>query len=563
MRSPPAPFRRRLLAGAAAWAGAAGATGAGPPFTRSASATLWTSDADAIDRVVAGLPGGWTGASPQRGHRLREPAAWDAAASEERVGVLVVGGGIAGLAALRALDRAGLDDARLLDLEDAAGGNARSIRLGGIDCPLAAHYIPLPDERNDALLDFLAEQGLWRWHAGRRTWSERHLCHSPQERLFIGGRWVEGLLPAADASPGLRDALRRMSAAVAAAARDAEYRIPTRQARWSAALDALDAQAFDAWLDARDLRHPLLRAYLDYCCRDDYGAASAAVSAWAGIHYFAARRGFAGGDDGGEADPVLTWPEGNAWLARRMAAPRAARIRTATIARAVRETPGGVDVLAWDFAADRPCRFRARRVVLAVPLFVAARLLEQPPVALRSAVAAMRWAPWLVTNLLLDEPLSDAPGAAPAWDNVIQSSPALGYVDATHQSLDPRPGATVLTHYWALGGRDDAELQAARAALLKDDWRDPARRVLLDIAVAQPDVLRKVRRVELARYGHAMSVPRPGVRGSKALAALAAAPAHGSRIHFAHSDLSGYSVFEEAFFHGERAAAEVARAERG
>jgi hypothetical protein len=30
-------------------------------------------------------------------------------------------------------------------------------------------------------------------------------------------------------------------------------------------------------------------------------------------------------------------------------------------------------------------------------------------------------------------------------------------------------------------------------------------------------------------------------------------------VHFAHADLSAYSVFEEAFFHGERAAADVAR----
>ena len=32
------------------------------------------------------------------------------------------------------------------------------------------------------------------------------------------------------------------------------------------------------------------------------------------------------------------------------------------------------------------------------------------------------------------------------------------------------------------------------------------------------------------------------------------------RLRFAHSDWSGYSVFEEAFFHGQRAAADVLRA---
>ena len=58
-------------------------------------------------------------------------------------------------------------------------------------------------------------------------------------------------------------------------------------------------------------------------------------------------------------------------------------------------------------------------------------------------------------------------------------------------------------------------------------------------------------RVDLARYGHAMSVPAPGVRTSAALRALAEAR---GRVRFAHSDLSGYSIFEEAYAQGLRAA---------
>ena len=49
----------------------------------------------------------------------------------------------------------------------------------------------------------------------------------------------------------------------------------------------------------------------------------------------------------------------------------------------------------------------------------------------------------------------------------------------------------------------------------------------------------------------------PGLRGNAALRALAAPRA---RVHFAHADLSAYSVFEEAFFHGTRAAAQTLKA---
>jgi hypothetical protein len=47
-----------------------------------------------------------------------------------------------------------------------------------------------------------------------------------------------------------------------------------------------------------------------------------------------------------------------------------------------------------------------------------------------------------------------------------------------------------------------------------------------------------------------MCIPAPGVRSSAALAALALPQ---RRVQFAHADLSSYSVFEEAFFHGTRA----------
>jgi hypothetical protein len=53
------------------------------------------------------------------------------------------------------------------------------------------------------------------------------------------------------------------------------------------------------------------------------------------------------------------------------------------------------------------------------------------------------------------------------------------------------------------------------------------------------------------RWGHAMSIPRPGVRGQPARQALREAR---GRLRFAHADLVGYSVFEEAFTLGARVA---------
>ena len=118
-----------------------------------------------------------------------------APASTRKTRVLIAGGGVAGLAAARALRLAGIDDFALLELEDSAGGNARGGLVNGIACPLGAHYLPVPGDDAREVQDLLEELGLRRRVAGRWEYDERTLCHSPQERLFFHGEWQDGLLP--------------------------------------------------------------------------------------------------------------------------------------------------------------------------------------------------------------------------------------------------------------------------------------------------------------------------------------------------------------------------------
>lgn len=508
-------------------------------------------------------PARWVGADHTRGHRLRDLAAapLPAPSHTRRCTALVVGAGIAGLAAARAVARAGIDDLRVVELEAAPGGNSRGHVLGGMACPLGAHYLPVPDEPAVEVIALLEELGLRRTVHGRPVYDERHLCHSPQERLFVDGHWHEGLLPPFEALPAAqRDATRRQYHRFAeAVARAGHFAVPTARAPWTDAHAALDAVPFAAWLDREGFDAPALRWYLDYCCRDDFGAGSRQVSAWAGLHYFASRHGFhaPGADAGDERDAVLTWPQGNAWLAERIAEPVHDRLLPHRVALRVVEQRHGVDVDLWDDAAQSIERWHADQVVLAVPLFVALRLLASPPEALRAIVPAMRHAPWLVANLHVDTPLDERPGVPASWDNVIYGSAGLGYVDAMHQSTRPHAGPTVLSAYWALGGDDDAQANLQRTRLLQDGPQAWAGAVVADLATAHPDLPRRIVQADLMRQGHAMSIPRPGVRGHPALAALARPQ---PRVHFAHADLSAYSVFEEALYHGTRAARDVTAA---
>lgn len=542
--------------------------------------------ADGLTVLRPNVSGQWVGAHAERGHAWRDGRVPASACGEpQRVHTLIIGAGVAGLSAAHTLIQAGLDDLAVLDIEDQPGGNARGHQMQGLPCPLGAHYLPMPGPDAVEVAQWLEEIGLIRHEHGRWVGDERHLCHSPQERLFVPqealqgrdapsapsssatsfwrGQWQEGLLPMHGMSTDDLAQYRRFSQDVASAIRELGFAMPTTKRPWHAGLQALDQVTLAQWLDQRGYTSRPLRWLLDYACRDDYGAGMRRVSAWAGLHYFASRHGFElPGQQGEPHDAVLTWPQGNGWLTQRLASGLGSRWQAGQVAVQVDAGRHEVQVQAW--SAKRGCMqsWQARQVILAVPLFIARRLLKTPVPALAAIAPHMAYAPWLVANVLLDKPFFDRPGAPLSWDNVAYTeqgvadvpTPALGYVDARHQSLAQPTGPMLLTHYWALGGQEAAQAEAMRQALLQGSWRDWAGRVVADLARVHPDLPGQVKQVDLARYGHAMSIPVPGLRGHAALASLSTPQ---GRLHFAHSDLSAYSVFEEAFTHGVRAANQV------
>ena len=508
---------------------------------------------------VEQIQGGFVGIDHKRGHMLRDGAAANFSTSTpakiHRVQVVIAGGGAAGLAAARALRLRGINDFALLELEDSAGGNSRAGAVNGLACPLGAHYLPVPSDAAPEVQNLLTELGLGQRIAGRWRLSpmgEQQLCHSPQERLFFRGQWQEGLLPVADVGAETLEQYQRFADAVAQAQGRVRFAIPVSKYPLRQYQRELDAMTFDAWLDQNGFDDPYLRWYLDYCCRDDYGAGLGVVSAWAGIHYFASRHGFhAPGAESTERDAgVLTWPEGNGWIARQLAASLGSRLLTGYTVMRIEQQGSGVEVDAVNAVTGQLECWRADRCIVALPLFIATRVVRQPPAALQAAAQALRYAPWLVANVHIRAPLDDRPGAPLSWDNVIHTESGaqqLGYVNATHQSLSPMPGPSVLTHYRAFG-IDPAQ----RQQLFDRPWTHWRETVLSDLVAPHPDLAAKATRIDVMRYGHAMAVPVPGLASHAALAALQTAT-KGQRLHFAHSDLSGYSVFEEAFTHGHRA----------
>jgi hypothetical protein len=197
---------------------------------------------------------------------------------------------------------------------------------------------------------------------------------------------------------------------------------------------------------------------------------------------------------------------------------------------------------------DRSVAIAAQHVLWAAPAAFAARALAGGEADFTAALRAFEYAPWLVANLTLDDAPLDRHGAPLSWDNVLYDSPALGYVVATHQSVASHRGATVLTYYWPLADEPPAEARRRLLATPREAW---AERILADLARPHPEIRATVRNLDVFANGHAMACPRPGAVWSAARRRVEQGAA---RVHFAHSDASGFSLFEEAQYRGVVAA---------
>jgi hypothetical protein len=88
------------------------------------------------------------------------------------------------------------------------------------------------------------------------------------------------------------------------------------------------------------------------------------------------------------------------------------------------------------------------------------------------------------------------------------------------------------------------------------DQRSAAEAVLADLGRAHEDLEACVERIDVCRFGHAMITPVPGFIWGGARE-KAAEPI--GRVVFAHSDLSGLPLLEEALDRGVSAAETILR----
>lgn len=457
----------------------------------------------------------------------------------------IIGGGISGLSAGRQLLKHGQENFVILELENHAGGTSAWVDkkpgMNSTAYPWGAHYLPRPSAESEHVKELLQEMGVM---AADGTIAPEHLCHAPEERLFIYDRWQPGVYPRLGAKAKDIEQIQRwqklMSHYFYARGSDGKraFALPMALSSHDPRFTGLDALPFSEFLKQQGFDSKRLLWYLTYCMRDDFGCDLHQVSAWAGIHYFTSRSELDSDD--------LVWPEGNGYIARYLRNYNNKKLKTGHAVINIKPGKTHYAIAVLDKKTGNTYTIQSRQVIFAAPKFLLPYLL---PGNNQAALTASKYtySAWLVANLLLERL---PPSAQPEvyWDNVIYQAKGLGYIHAAHQSFEYLKSDTVFTYYRALTANNPSH---DRQWLLQTSPQKMRAEVLQDFIAPHPDIEDSLKEIQFYYWAHAMVRPAVGFLNhalfNRQVQIL-------PRMYAAHTDISGMALFEEAQYNGIEAA---------
>ena len=502
------------------------------------------------------IPGKIRGAPSWVGHKLWNKEKAPQLQTKKSIEVFIVGGGIAGLSAAWWLQRNGFQNFELHDLDQTVGGNAHSLDGKLNSVAVGAHYIPLAGESAKYVRLLFEDLKVIIGYnkEGLPIYDEKHLGLDPHERLLINGVWQEGILPHFGITEEDRkqckrfmdlmeeytnmkgnDGLRAFDIPLAYSSKDPKFR-------------ELDKISMKEFLRKKGFNSPSLDWYINYACIDDYGAKMDRVSAWAGVAYFASRNGRAA-----NAKPydVLTWREGNAWLALQLKKKLGKKIKTDSLVVSIEEQKNQYKIIVWNNKSEKYEQYLAKQVIIATPRFVAPYIIKSYPTKLKKISQAMEYSSWAIAHFKL----SRAPrgkGEPLSRENIPYQRPSVGYVVVDHQYLLNSPEKVRdIVLYWPLV---EGKTQDLRKKMLQRSYSEWSKDMIDELEFMHPGISSTIKHLDIWLWGHGMVIPKTGFIWSKERKELQKSL---GKIHFAHSDMSGFSIFEEAQYHGVEAAKKI------
>jgi hypothetical protein len=505
-----------------------------------------------LKKSVASIQGKIVGANSKIGHMLRLTS-FATPSSSIKVPTVIIGGGISGLSAGWWLEK-NKHDFLILELDQEVGGNSQSGKNTHGVYPWGAHYVPIPGDDAQYVKMLFKEFGIITGEdQGKPIYNEYYLCSDPEERLLFQGSWQDGLIP----MKGITDEDHRqyleffsyIESFKNKYGKDGKkvFNIPLDLSSKDPEFLALDKISMKSYMEKRKWNSIPLHWYVNYCCRDDYGQTSEKVSAWAGIHYFCSREGKAANSD---SQTVITWPQGNGWLVEQFKKLYPQKIKTNNLVYSIQQEKNDSPVLVdyFDSVTKKNYRIEAQNVIYSGPRYTAKYVIKSKVGKLFEK--DLPHAPWVIANITLAQ-IPSGRGQEISWDNVSYYSPSLGYIVSDHQNLNSIKGEIVITYYLPLNENDPL---TERRFAFKKDYTYWSEFIRADLEKMHPGIGLTIKSLDVWVWGHGLVSPGIGYIWSEDRENMKKSLGN---IHFAHSDLSGISIFEEAQYQGVLAAKKI------
>lgn len=487
------------------------------------------------------------------GHLLRKPFVKPEKYQTDHTDILIVGAGISALSACRVLEKNSARKIKIIELSEIAGGNATAGKNIVSAFPWASHYLPIPGLHLTALIDFLKESNIITgMHDGLPVYHEDYICHDNKERLYINGKWQKGIIPDFNIPQSDKQEIARFVQLTEswkqAKGNDGRYvfDIPLYLSSNDFEDTTLNAITAKQWLEQENFTSDYLHWYINYCTSDDYGSSLHTTSAWAMLHYFSSRRGIGANVND---DDVLTWPEGNFFLTQKFLQQIKTPVQYHEMALHVTNNENGKPVVFhFNTLSESWTMTTCEHLILNTPFYVAKKLY--PAIKELIPEDLFHAYPWIVANITL-QIKKEKPGMQMSWDNVIYNTGSLGFIHATHQSLNRQTGHTVLTYYKVF---NQATAKQEREALYNKTLQQIGDEIIQELEKIYPKEHTVIESIVVKRIGHGMVSPTPGLLFSADIQTLSKPL---NNVHLCHTDYCGISIFEEAFYKGLQTAESI------
>ena len=476
--------------------------------------------------------------------------------------VVIVGGGLSGLSAAWKLSRSGVKNFLLLERAEELGGACLAGEANGIVYSWGPHYLESPQPRAKHLVEIYDYLGVIQGYHddGWPVINPQYVVPQPGAHVLAANQWMRGHFPfqvASSADVVTSEAFRR-DLYRWAKWRDEEGRpafgCPIELTSPADEVRRLDRMTMLEYVRSKGWQSEPLDWYINNRVVDEYGCPMSKLSAWAGIQWWAQSNAefevYEPPDT--QVPKMLSWPEGLAFVTKGLSKPlRNEQVRRGALVANIRNTPQEALVTYVTDRGRRTVTLRAKHVIYAAPKHMVYHVIPELTAAERFEFKRCKYTAWLVANVHLRShpPMRDA---TLAWENLAYDGWGLGYINARHMANGGPTvdGPTVFTFYAALCDNPVVE----RHEMLKEGWEFWARTVLGELERMHPGIAKLITRLDVYKFGHGMVTLTPGyIWGPERV--LMKRPQ--GRIRFAHCDVGGVPVFEQASYRGIEVAQQI------